>query len=89
MVVGVDYEAVTEFAEMYFPKSEYLSKIVGDMPEKMRSGSVIIDEGDLKLYLSVWILSIIFFFCLFAFFQFILRKFFYGEEEFANLTNDE
>lgn len=82
MVTGADI--ITE--QIFFPESEYLNNIIKNMPQKLKGGSILIDNGDFALYVSITIISMIIFFCLFAVIKQLMK---YCEgESFTGMDND-
>lgn len=70
----------------FSPGAEYLNNIFKDVPEKLQQGSVLIDNGDFKFYLSVMILTIIIFFIMFTLITRILS--YIEGEAFTRKDND-
>jgi hypothetical protein len=59
------------------------------MPEKLRNGELLIDEGDIYVYATIMISSMIFFFAWFAVMEKIFKSNDYFDKSFLEKSNDD
>ena len=70
----------------YFPYIKYTNKEIEALPDKFKSGSVLIDQGDLQMYMGIGLMSCV----LCQFWFLILRQLHRTFDLFgSNKKNDE